>query len=219
MDGNNAIAGKKFAVLGLASLLALAVLVPMATGDSIIQGNIGLSFTIVPPEIVVNETTNHTNYLSSTFVVTTSIVDNVTYTTVQVHLNFNHNNSSKFTTLLLNILQVFNTGNATGHFTVTVNQSAQAGSYKNLNSSYTDALKIYMSHQWQTASLISGGGATQLANNTTTMFSFYPLTGQTPVEPMYYIGFNYTQPPYMPPGGQTWNKLQQFVNLTFTVVS
>lgn len=209
---------KKYAVIGIALLMSMAILVPIANGDVILSGSITIvgSQAYLPPEITVNQT-NQT-YQGATFANFTTVVQNgVSYTMIQIHLNFKLNNTTKhpnFTTLLLNILQVFNSANVSGNFTVKLVKSAQSSSNKSLNSSFTNALHVYMTHQHQNASVIAG--SPELMNNTTTTFDFYPFNGSIP---MYWIGFNYTEPPYPLPTGSDQNSLQQFVNLTFKVKS
>lgn len=203
---------RKYAVLGIAIIFASAVLLPLANGDVLTSGSLSLSYKVSPPPcppITIKEPC--TNYQGATIVMSTSYVNGSKVVTLQVHLNFKLNGSKYFTTELLNILEVFNTGHAKGNLTVLIQQSAQAGPGKMLNSTYTDHLKVYMSHTYQTSSNLG----TYLANNTLYKFPIYPFSL---THPMYYIGLNYTEPP-LPPGTTDINSIQQFVNFTFTVVS
>jgi len=200
---------RKYAILGVAILISSAIILPLATGDVVVNGNLSMTQTYVPPSITVNETNQ--SYKGATFVFNTTVQNGTTISTLQVHLNFKLNGSQNFTTLLLNVLQVFNTGNITGNFSVIIEKSAQAGTNKTLNSTYTDAMHVYMSHAYQNSSNMG----TQLYNNTLYYFPFYPFDN---VIPMYYIGMNYTEPP-LPPSGTDINSIQQFITFTFTVVS
>ncbi len=202
------VGAKKYAILGIAILISAAIVLPLASGDVVINSSIKMTQIIVPPTITVNETNQ--SYKGATFVYNTTVNNGTTISTLQVHLNFKLNGSQNFTTLLLNVLQVFNTGNVTGNFTVEIEKSAQAGGNKTLNSTYTDAMHVYMSHTYQTTSSLG----TLLENSTVYKFQFYPFDGPTP---MYYIGMNYTEPP-LPPGSTDINSIQQFITFTFTVV-
>lgn len=203
------VGAKKYAILGIAILISSAIVLPLATGDVLVRGSITVSQEYVPPTITVNETNQ--SYQGATFVYNTTIDNGTTISTLQVHLNFKLNGSASFTTLLLNVMQVFNTGNVTGNFSVLIEKSAQAGSNKTLNSTYTDAMHVYMNHDYQTNTSLG----TLLDNNTLYYFPFYPLDG---VVPMYYIGMNYTEPP-LPPGVTDINSIQQHITFIFTVTS
>ncbi len=196
---------KAFMVLAVSVALTISVLAPLSGGDVLANGVIKMEQVYVPPSITVN-LTNYT-YQGATFVLYTYIYNNSTSGMLQVHLNFKLNGSTHFTTLLLNVLQVFNTGNLTGNFSMLIKQSAQAGANKTLNSTYTDTLKVYMKHGLQTPTDLG----TYIQNNTEYLFPFYPFSNGTP---MYYIGMNYTEPP-TPPGSDI-NSVQQFVNFTLT---
>lgn len=204
------IGARKYIVMGLAILLSTAVMVPLANGDVIVSSDLGLSYTVIPPPIIINETNNC--YKGATFVLNTSYSNNSSVATLQVHLNFKLNGSTNFSTLLLNVLEVFNQANITGNMSVKIVKSAQAGANKTLNSTYTEALKVYISHNYQTSTDLG----LLLQNNTAYHIPFYPFVDWN--TPMYYIGMNYTEPPYLP-SGTDLNSIQQFITFTFTVVS
>lgn len=209
MGTGRVLEARKIVVMVISVLVSSAIVVPLANGDIIASGNIMLSYNVTSPPIIVNET--NSSYQGATFVFNTTIVNGTTVATLQVHLNFKLNGTVQFTTLLLNVLQVFNQGNISGNMTVKILKTAQAGGNKTLNSTFTNALNVYINHNYQTASDLG----LLLLNDTVYQISLYPFSGATP---MYYIGMNYTEPP-LPPTGTDINSIQQLVDFTFTVVS
>lgn len=136
----------------------------------------------------------------------TTYNNNTTTGVIQVHVQFNSSAPITNPYLILNVLSVFNTGNLTGNFTMSINQSARAGG-QYLPSSYSTYLKVYMKHNLQTNSSLG----TLILDNTSFVFSFYHSNS---TNPMYYIGFNYSKPPAPPPPIKPNAQIQQYVNFT-----
>ncbi|WP_297217014.1 hypothetical protein [Thermoplasma sp.] len=185
-------------------LIAIALIAIPAEGDVMIISHAnGTGFLLQKP-IIINLTSNATEYKGATFVWT---IENGTVSgnyinitgVLRIHVNWNVSNTDYF----LNILSIGNGLDKNASFNLTLDQIAKQAN-KVLNSSETSALTVYIKEGYQNESSLG----TIIYNQTLEG----PFNMQYPNFIPYYIGFYYEKPP------DTNNSVGQYLNFTFNFV-
>ena len=186
-----------------AVFMILSVFSQTAFADAQVTGASTVTINVVSVPLTVNLTPNATEYKGATFAwyPGNGTLEGNTYNfsgLLRIHVNWDVANTNYF----LNILRIYDTGNLTGSFNLTLIHTAKQANQE-LGSQETSALSVYMKHGYQSESNLG----TLIENNTLTgPFPLYPLP-----EVSYYIGFYYIQPP------DTNNSVGQYLNFTFSM--
>ncbi len=186
-----------------AVFMMLSVFSQISIADVQATGVSTITLHEVSVPLTVNLTPNATEYKGATFAwyPGNGTIEGNTYNfsgLLRVHVNWAVANTNYF----LNILRIYDTGNLTGVFNLTLIHTAKQANQE-LGSQEVSALSVYMNHQYQSDTNLG----TLIENNTLTgPFPLYHLP-----EVSYYIGFYYTQPPDIN------NSVGQYLNFTFSM--
>jgi len=189
--------------VALAVVMILTVFSQIAFADVQVNGRANVTLNVVPVPLTVNLTPNATEYKGATFAwyPGNGTLQGNTYNfsgLLRIHVNWDVANTSYF----LNILRIYDTGNLTGSFNLTLIHTAKQANQE-LGSNETSALSVYMKHGYQSSSDLG----TLIENDTLTgSFPLYHLPAVS-----YYIGFYYTEPPDIN------NSVGQYLNFTFSM--
>jgi len=189
--------------VALAVFMILTVFSQTAFATVQVTGISNVNINEIPAPLTVNLTPNATEYKGATFAwyPGNGTLQGNTYNfsgLLRIHVNWDVANTNYF----LNILRIYDTGNLTGSFNLTLIHTAKQAN-EELGSQETSALSVYMKHGYQTSSDLG----TLIENDTLTgPFPLYHLPAVS-----YYIGFYYTEPPDIN------NSVGQYLNFTFSM--
>ena len=189
--------------VALAVFMILTVFSQTAFATVQVTGISNVNINEIPAPLTVNLTPNATEYKGATFTwyPGNGTLQGNTYNfsgLLRIHVNWDVANTNYF----LNILRIYDTGNLTGSFNLTLIHTAKQAN-EELGSQETSALSVYMKHGYQTSSDLG----TLIENDTLTgPFPLYHLPAVS-----YYIGFYYTEPPDIN------NSVGQYLNFTFSM--
>ena len=189
--------------VALAVFMILTVFSQTAFATVQVTGISNVNINEIPAPLTVNLTPNATEYKGATFAwyPGNGTLQGNTYNfsgLLRIHVNWDVANTNYF----LNILRIYDTGNLTGSFNLTLIHTAKQAN-EELGSQETSALSVYMKHGYQSSSDLG----TLIENDTLTgPFPLYHLPAIS-----YYIGFYYTEPPDIN------NSVGQYLNFTFSM--
>ena len=189
--------------VALAVFMILTVFSQTAFATVQVTGISNVNINEIPAPLTVNLTPNATEYKGATFAwyPGNGTLQGNTYNfsgLLRIHVNWDVANTNYF----LNILRIYDSGNLTGSFNLTLIHTAKQ-SNEELGSQETSALSVYMKHSYQSSSDLG----TLIENDTLTgPFPLYHLPAVS-----YYIGFYYTEPPDIN------NSVGQYLNFTFSM--
>jgi hypothetical protein len=189
--------------VALAVFMILTVFSQTSFATVQVTGTSNVNINEIPAPLTVNLTPNATEYKGATFAwyPGNGTLQGNTYNfsgLLRIHVNWDVANTNYF----LNILRIYDTGNLTGSFNLTLIHTAKQAN-EELGSQETSALSVYMKHGYQSSSDLG----TLIENDTLTgPFPLYHLPAVS-----YYIGFYYTEPPDIN------NSVGQYLNFTFSM--
>ena len=189
--------------VALAVFMILTVFSQTAFATVQVTGTSNVNVNEISAPLTVNLTPNATEYKGATFAwyLGNGTLQGNTYNfsgLLRIHVNWDVANTNYF----LNILRIYDTGNLTGSFNLTLIHTAKQAN-EELGSQETSALSVYMKHSYQSSSDLG----TLIENDTLTgPFPLYHLPAVS-----YYIGFYYTEPPDIN------NSVGQYLNFTFSM--
>ena len=189
--------------VALAVFMILTVFSQTAFATVQVTGTSNVNVNEISAPLTVNLTPNATEYKGATFAwyPGNGTLQGNTYNfsgLLRIHVNWDVANTNYF----LNILRIYDTGNLTGSFNLTLIHTAKQAN-EELGSQETSALSVYMKHSYQSSSDLG----TLIENDTLTgPFPLYHLPAVS-----YYIGFYYTEPPDIN------NSVGQYLNFTFSM--
>ena len=189
--------------IALAVFMILTVFSQTSFAAVQVTGTANVTINEISAPLTVNLTPNATEYKGATFAwyPGNGTLQGNTYNfscLLRIHVNWDVANTNYF----LNILRIYDTGNLTGSFNLTLIHTAKQAN-EELGSQETSALSVYMKHGYQSSSDLG----TLIENDTLTgPFPLYHLPAVS-----YYIGFYYTEPPDIN------NSVGQYLNFTFSM--
>ena len=189
--------------VALAVFMILTVFSQTAFATVQVTGTSNVNINEISAPLSVNLTPNATEYKGATFAwyPGNGTLQGNTYNfsgLLRIHVNWDVANTNYF----LNILRIYDTGNLTGSFNLTLIHTAKQANDE-LGSQETFTLSVYMKHGYQSSSDLG----TLIENDTLTgPFPLYHLPAVS-----YYIGFYYTEPPDIS------NSVGQYLNFTFSM--
>jgi hypothetical protein len=189
--------------VALAVFMILTVFSQTSFATVQVTGTSNVNINEISAPLTVNLTPNATEYKGATFAwyPGNGTLQGNTYNfsgLLRIHVNWDVANTNYF----LNILRIYDTGNLTGSFNLTLIHTAKQAN-EELGSQETSALSVYMKHGYQSSSDLG----TLIENDTLTgPFPLYHLPAVS-----YYIGFYYTEPPDIN------NSVGQYLNFTFSM--